>query len=512
MSSATQKDEVTSRAARSQHKSALVAFRPNFVQRIDAHIVFLALILLIAAVLRFSNLDRTIWLDEAVSWVQASAPSFLEMLKATARDNYPPLHNAILYITIKLFGDSEVAMRIPSALLGIGTVYLLYRLGELLWDRTTGLIAALLLAVSGFHVWYSGEVRMYALLAFTSTLFILMAVLAMRRPNWMTLGGCAAAGTALLYSHLYGTFLFIGVNALVLVMLMTRASGVHVRLGSWMVSQALAFLPFAPWAIILYWRAQTVTATRGWTPEPTPKFVFDKVSEVAGGSLALILLGILAVLSFLDFARLSTEKKATKRIRADWRTALVLTWFAAPLLIGYVVAVILGNPSPSKGPTGQNILHQRYFICVLPALLLLAARGAGSFAQKRETTALITAVAVAVSLPAWTNERARPSHKLAMQEFSARSLPDDQVYFIRYSRTPSLYYYRKPLTHATEFEEINQIPPGVTNLDRFWLVLRSDSHDKNLYPFLSQMNKSHHIKFKINNLIYLFEKRDKTTY
>ena len=95
------------------------------------------------------------------------------MLAATARDNYPPLHNIILHFTIAMFGNPEMALRAPSALLGVGSVYLLYRVGALLWDRTTGLIAALLLALSGFHVWYSTEARMYTLLSFTATLFVL---------------------------------------------------------------------------------------------------------------------------------------------------------------------------------------------------------------------------------------------------------------------------------------------------------------------------------------------------
>jgi len=90
------------------------------------------------------------------------------------------------------------------------------------------LIAALLLAVSGFHVWYSTEARMYALLSFTATLFVLTVVQATRRPNWATLAGCAAAGTALLYSHVYGSFIFAGVSLYVWAGLLVRASWIEV--------------------------------------------------------------------------------------------------------------------------------------------------------------------------------------------------------------------------------------------------------------------------------------------
>ena len=247
-----------------QSRRALMAGEDQNQGRILAFLVMLTftsiglvVVLIVAAVLRFYDLDRTsIWLDEARSWRQARQP-FIEMLAATARDNYPPLHNIILHFTIALFGDSETALRVPSALLGVGTVYLLYRVGTLLWDRTTGLIAALLLALSGFHVWYSTEARMYALLSFTATLFVLSVIQATRRPNWMTLAGCAAAGTALLYSHIYGSFIFVGISLYVSAALLMRASWINVGWRGWIISQAVAVALFLPWADVLLDRAES---------------------------------------------------------------------------------------------------------------------------------------------------------------------------------------------------------------------------------------------------------------
>ena len=264
------------------------------------HSIGLVLVVLLAAGLRFHDLDRTsLWLDEAVSWQQASKP-FLEMIAATARDNYPPLHNIILHVTIALFGDGETALRAPSALLGVANVYVLYLLGSALWDRTTGLIAALLLTVSGFHVWYSTEARMYALLAFTATLFVLTVVYATRRPNWLTLTGCAAAGTALLYSHVYGSFVFAGVNIVVLTALLLRSHWLAVDWKSWVAAQALPVFLFLPWALILWGRAGVREGS--WIPEPTAGFLLKQASELAGGRRALVVLSTLAGLSLINLA------------------------------------------------------------------------------------------------------------------------------------------------------------------------------------------------------------------
>lgn len=62
----------------------------------SANRLILALILVVAALLRFQNLDRTsLWYDEAVSWSQSKG-TIAELLTAVAADNYPPLHNILL--------------------------------------------------------------------------------------------------------------------------------------------------------------------------------------------------------------------------------------------------------------------------------------------------------------------------------------------------------------------------------------------------------------------------------
>ena len=57
------------------------------------------------------------------------------------------------------------AVRGLSVLIGILTVWAIYRLGANLFDRRTGLLAALAMAIAPSFVVYSQETRMYALLA-----------------------------------------------------------------------------------------------------------------------------------------------------------------------------------------------------------------------------------------------------------------------------------------------------------------------------------------------------------
>ena len=114
--------------------------------------IMLLLILAGGALLYFWDLDRTsLWLDEAYS-VHQSHRGFFDMLAQTARDNYPPLHNVILWPVVKLFGLSETAVRFPSAVMAVdGGLCDLPAREVRLECAAEGLIAALLLAMQPIH-------------------------------------------------------------------------------------------------------------------------------------------------------------------------------------------------------------------------------------------------------------------------------------------------------------------------------------------------------------------------
>ncbi len=124
-----------------------------------------------------------------------------------------PLYYAILHIWAGL-GTNEFTLRLLSVLIGTATIPLIFLLGEKLFDSTTGLGAAFLLAISPFHLWYSQEVRMYVLLMFCATIavYAFLRLLEEPTPRWAAIHGIAAvlsvfsfpaAGATLLAINLY---------------------------------------------------------------------------------------------------------------------------------------------------------------------------------------------------------------------------------------------------------------------------------------------------------------------
>ena len=247
-------------------------------------------IVVVASVLRLHGLDRTsIWNDEAASWNMARHP-FWTMISEQSGDNNPPLFDIILYAMIHLFGDSETILRLPSAILGIANVYLLYRLGTVLWDRLTGVFAAALLTVSGFHLWYSQEARMYALFAAMATAFALASVLFVTAPGRTRAVVCGIAGVALLYSHTYGPLVWVAIDGVIAMALLTRADWIAVDGRTWLIIQGLVGLSFLPWIAALVGEVHQVMQGF-WIPFPTPDFLYWTFRSMAGGAAMLGCLG-----------------------------------------------------------------------------------------------------------------------------------------------------------------------------------------------------------------------------
>jgi len=128
---------------------------------------FVFMVLSIAALLRLWNLGNYPPLNADEAAIGYNAYSILE----TGRDehgDFLPLHfksfgdykpGLYFYLAmpfVKILGLNEWAVRLPSALLGIATVYLVYLLAKLLWNNETfGIIWAFILTISPWHIHFS---------------------------------------------------------------------------------------------------------------------------------------------------------------------------------------------------------------------------------------------------------------------------------------------------------------------------------------------------------------------
>jgi hypothetical protein len=129
---------------------------------------FLPIILLSALVLRIFLIDDMyFWYDElwtAAYW--AEAESYLAVwnkLNISVEANLP-FYPFLILTWAKLFGSGEVALKIPSLIAGILSIYSIHLLGKSLFSKGDGLIAASLTAFLTVPYYYSVEARGYSFL------------------------------------------------------------------------------------------------------------------------------------------------------------------------------------------------------------------------------------------------------------------------------------------------------------------------------------------------------------
>jgi len=126
-----------------------------------------------------------------------------QVLRSTMIDGHPPTYFVALLPWVNTFGTSLWSLRLPSALAGAACIWLLWLMARRLTDESTALLAAGLLAIHGFAIYWSQMARMYtmvALLGLLSTLFLLRALESGRRRDQ---AGYFLATTLALWTQLY---------------------------------------------------------------------------------------------------------------------------------------------------------------------------------------------------------------------------------------------------------------------------------------------------------------------
>ena len=113
-----------------------------------------------------------------------------------------PLYSLGLHLWTQVAGDSEWALRLPSALLGVALVAAIARLAARWLGEETAMPAAWLAAGSPFLIWYGQEARNYTLLMLCACLATLVLLELRRRVTASGVAGYIALAWAGLLSNL----------------------------------------------------------------------------------------------------------------------------------------------------------------------------------------------------------------------------------------------------------------------------------------------------------------------
>lgn len=379
----------------------------RWLTRVPVHWLALLLILLAFALRTHRLGNKAMWWDEGFSVFLARMP-LAEMLDATAHDTHPPGYYAALHFWRLAVGDSEVALRLLSALAGILLLPLAFRLVRTLAGSHAALCALGFLSLSRVLIWYAQEVRQYSLAACLALASAVLALALWRfhsRWQWAAWLGYVIVNVA----GLLTLYLFSGAlvaQNLAFAFTIWRAPNKWQLLVKWVSAQVVIALACLPW--IWYYLPR---APHHFVP-PTILNTADVFKLYAGTLLVgdpsdldrywgVMLLGgaLLLVGVGLAWRKLRPTPPAT-----FGRWVLVLGTLTPPLLVW-----LLNLPTGLKLSFVPN---PRYFVVLAPWALCLLGVAASQLSKH-----LVGRVGIYLLLALWWG--------YAFQYHGARYLVDD---------------------------------------------------------------------------------------
>ena len=128
----------------------------------------LVVLSVVALALRLIRLNTSLWLDEILALQEYIRPPVARSLTSFGSQAQHLLYSVVAHASMKVFGESAWAIRLPAVLFGVASIWGLYLLAQRLVGRREALLACGLMTVSYHHVWFSQNARGYTgLLLFT---------------------------------------------------------------------------------------------------------------------------------------------------------------------------------------------------------------------------------------------------------------------------------------------------------------------------------------------------------
>ena len=161
-------------------------------------------VLAIAAIVRLPTLGRSMASGEIYTVQVRGSMNTVGIILAD--EMHPPLYYLLVNAWTSVFGNSALAVRSLSVVIGLGVVLAGYWFATELYDRQTGLLTALFASLSVLQVQYAQTARMYSLfvlLTFCSLYFYVRVLRADSIDNRFGYGLCTVL---MVLTHSYGWF------------------------------------------------------------------------------------------------------------------------------------------------------------------------------------------------------------------------------------------------------------------------------------------------------------------
>ena len=425
-----------------QLKNGSVKIAIGAMNRQVQHILLLLSILLLGTGLRFWALGaKPLWHDELYTALYSlgKSPSDIPMAMVypvtqlrslltldptrtwldvveglITQSSHPPLFFLIMHGWLSWLGSSTVQLRAFAAWIGVSGIAAIYGLGRLAFNRSTGILAAALFAVSPFTVYLAQEARHYTL----PLLFVVLALggliaiiqdLSSRhlvRP-WVCFGWCIVNGVGFYVHYLFLLATLAQLLSLAGAVLKWRRFISRKTLLVLILFSIGIGLSYLPWLSILL--SQTQGAEDAWlsfNPSQLSEYIEPLIRLLAAWIMMYILLpvermpawivipsaiGMLGFIGWLSVKLIqgwhSLGSKPSLRVAAGALTSFIGWVVLEALIIAYALGIDF-----TQSPRYLFPLYPA--VCVLTAALLIYAPRIGSFRPPNHSALIVISVGV----------------------------------------------------------------------------------------------------------------------
>ena len=430
----------------------------------------LFLIVLIGLGLRLYDLgSESLWRDE-ISSLQAAQLDLRQIVDNRAADFHPPFYYFVLHYWLKLFGSSEFAARLLSALCGIVSIVLICRIGTLLFSERLGLLSALIFALAEFQVHYAQEVKGYALFTLLNLCSFYFFILLLQQRARSYALGYVFFTVLLLYTHAYGLFGLAVQNLYIFSTYLFSNRMLRSELRLWLSLQGILLLLFLPWLGFLIDQIERLQDGY-WRAPPTLSSLRKTFAAYSGSNLSLVLFSVVASLPFLIRSRLKGSADEHP-LRLGNPVALVVAWLAIPILTPFVLSLFVMPIYLTRGTIGASC-----------AFYLMVAKGVDSVrASPLASLFLVGLISVfsAVNVFQYYAKPTRKQWREVVRAVDTQAQEEDLILFQpAFCQTPFAYYSARTAEHrplSAYLGRQEQKEPLLLLPPRVWLVLCDNHH------------------------------------
>ena len=420
-------------------------------------------IVIVAASLRLATLTwHSLDGDEGASLNVASLPvsEILAHFADLTVDAHPLTYYLGLKAWIRVAGESDVAVRLLSVLVGILTVALAYYVGRRLFPRSGAALLTALVALNPMLNTESQDVRSYALgvmfaVAALGALLKLAEAGALNRRKYFLIA--LAALTLMSYSHLAGGMLLPGFA------LAAVWGGRWAKSRRWLVGAVvIAGMVYAPYLLSVYQAGSGRPSLPLWE---WPAFFAQAIYRLwlyraplpapAGQWILLAALGVIIPIG-------------AWRARANG--LLLLAWFVPAYVLIVYIAIRMGALQPKT----------LAFLVVPWALLLTAGltghRGRWRWLAGAAVTLILASQVYGLSY-IWRPGYQKEDFRSAANIVTAQATPDDLVLVhLSWYQSVFRHYYLQPFIHpllsniSTDRQVQEALEPLLSEPEVIWLV------------------------------------------